>query len=256
MANRHDELDKLPLEDPARERGLGQTGVASAPRRGGHWDTVSRSMENRRSLQRRIARRVICEPLLAFLILSASAAAYPISARADGDPASDVLLAQSVFYPYQPKVSSALEAAMEKTLHAAAAGGLHLKVAIIGAPEELGLIPNLFGHPQEYAEFLDREISFNHPQPLLVVMPAGFGVVPANQASALAQVPIYKQQRSCGLTRSAILAVVALARFRGHPIVTPSIPASSTHDGSPPALLVFGLPAALLMLAGLAETPQ
>jgi hypothetical protein len=189
---------------------------------------------------------------LVLLVVLTSISAWPRQGSADGDPASDVLLAQNVFYPYQPKVSSALEAAMERTLRAAGAAGLHLKVAIIGAPEELGLVPSFFGHPQAYAQFLDREISFNQPQQLLVVMPAGFGVEPASSASALARVSIDRQQRSYGLTRSAILAVSALARSRGHPIVAPSIPPSSTSSSSPPALLVFGLPAALLVLAGLA----
>ena len=170
----------------------------------------------------------------------------------DGDPASDVLLAQSIFYPYQPKVSPGLEAALEKTLHAAAsAARLHLKVAIIGTPEELGLVPNFFGHPQAYAQFLDREISFNQPQQLLVVMPAGFGVMPTRLATGLARVPVETRRRSDGLTRSAILAVLALARYRGHTIATPSI-APSSSSSSPPALLVFGLPAALLILAGVA----
>jgi len=176
----------------------------------------------------------------------------PGRARADGDPASDVLLAQDVFYPYQPKVSSTLEAALEKTLRAAArTAGLHLKVAIIGTAEELGLVPNFFDHPQAYAQFLDREISFNQPQQLLVVMPAGFGAMPASLAGGLARVPVEERQHSNGLTRSAILAVVALARYQGHPIAAPSISPSSS-SGSPPASLVFGLPAALLVLAGLA----
>jgi hypothetical protein len=176
----------------------------------------------------------------------------PTRACADGDPASDVLLAENVFYPYQPKVNRALEVALEKTLQAAVhADGLHLKVAIIGQAEELGLVPNFFGHPQEYAQFLDREISFNRPQQLLVVMPDGFGVMPASAADALARVPIYKQQRSDGLTRSAILAVAALARQRGHTIAIPTT-APSSSGGSPPALIVFGIPVALLALAGLA----
>jgi hypothetical protein len=194
--------------------------------------------------------RLVCA--LVFLVAFSAASIHATWARADGDPASDVLPAQDVFYPYQPKVSPALETALEKALHASArAGGLHLKVAIIGTAQELGLVPNLFGHPQAYAQFLDREISFNRPQPLLVVMPAGFGVMPRTTANALAHVPVFKQQRSNGLTRSAILAVVALARAQGHPIATPSVsPASSSS--SPPALLVFGLPAALLIVAGLA----
>ena len=149
-------------------------------------------------LHRSTRLRLACA--LAVLIPLAFLALGPYRALADGDPASDVLLGQDVFYPYQPKVSPTLEAGLEKTLHAAArAAGLHLKVAIIGTAEELGLVPNLFGHPQAYARFLDREISFNQPQQLLVVMPAGFGAMPARLAGALARVPVYKQQRSDGL---------------------------------------------------------
>jgi hypothetical protein len=95
--------------------------------------------------------------------LSISVSAHPSRAWANGDPASDVLLAQDVFHPFQPKVSAGLEAAMNTALRAAAGVGLNLKVAIIGAPEELGVVPNLFGHPQAYAQFLDREISFRLP---------------------------------------------------------------------------------------------
>jgi hypothetical protein len=186
--------------------------------------------------------------LLAVLTLLGS---RPSQSWGDGDPASDVLLAQDVFYPYQPKVSPALEATLERTLQAAAkAAGLHLKVAIVGSAQELGIVPNLFGHPQRYAQFLDREITFNQPQQLLVVMPSGFGTVPIGFTSVLSRVPISAQQRSDGLVRSAILAVVALARYRGHPISTPSLSSSRT-GGSPPALLVYGLPAALLALGGL-----
>jgi hypothetical protein len=188
---------------------------------------------------------------LALLLVLTSLVAHPASARADGDPASDVLLAQDVFYSYQPKVSRALEGALEKALHAASAGGLHLKVAIIDAPEELGLVPNLFEHPQAYAQFLDREISFNRRQSLLVVMPAGFGLALAGPPTALSGVPVDRTHSSYGLTRSAILAVIALMRARGHPIATPAIPPYATRSGGPSALLVFALPGALLVLGGL-----
>jgi hypothetical protein len=186
----------------------------------------------------------------ALLVLALAAlGSRPLQSWADGDPASDVLLAQDVFYPYEPKVASAMEAALERTLKAAAReAGLHLKVAIIGTAPELGLVPKLFGHPQAYAQFLDREISFNQPQQLLVVMPAGFGAMPAALARGFARVPVEGHDRSAGLTRSAILAVVALARSQGHPIATPSM-SSSASSSSPPALLVYGLPALLLALA-------
>jgi hypothetical protein len=189
---------------------------------------------------------------VAVLLVSAAMSACPARGLADGDPASDVLLGQDVFYPLKPKVSPGQEAALEKTLKAAAgAAGLHLKVAIIGTPEELGLVPRFFGHPQPYAEFLDREISFNQEQPLLVVMPAGFGVMPVSFVKTLADVPLYSQQSSDGLVRSATLGVLAMARQLGHPIPAPSV-SSGKRSSSPPALLVFGLPAVVLALAGLA----
>src|SRR6267378_2106583 len=95
------------------------------------------------SSHRRTARVVA-----AVLLLLTTMSVCPAVGWADGDPASDVLLGQDVFYPFKPKVSPGQEAALEKTLKAAAsAAGLHLKVAIIGAPEELGLVPHFFGHP-------------------------------------------------------------------------------------------------------------
>jgi hypothetical protein len=204
----------------------------------------------RRSIQRAATRVAATVCLLAVACMGIRAG----PSWADGDPASDVLLAQDVFYPYQPKVSPAVEAALEKTLRAAAnATGAHLKVAIIGSREELGLVPGFFGHPQAYANFLDREISFNRQQSLLVVMRSGFGVVPVGLAGALAHLAVDTRHASDGLTRSAISAVLALARSQGHPIAPPSIPASSS-GGSPPALLVFGLPAALLIFLGIAAT--
>jgi hypothetical protein len=183
------------------------------------------------------------------LVLVALACAAPAPCAGDGDPASDVLPAKDVFFPYQPNVSPALEGAAEKAVHALGAAGFPLKVAIIGSALELGLVQNMFGHAQEYAQFLDREISFNQPKKLLVVMPTGFGVVPAGLARALAGIRVDTHGRSNGITRSAIVAVVAIARYEGHPIALPSL-ASSPAGGSPPALLVFGLPAALLAVAG------
>jgi hypothetical protein len=202
------------------------------------------------SLQRALAQ--VASAVCVLVLALAGTAVRPAPSWADGDPASDVLLAQDVFYPYQPKVSPTVEAALEKTLRAAAsATGVHLKVALIGSPEELGLVPNFFGHPQAYANFLDREISFNRQQPLLVVMRAGFGAVPASLTSGVAGLAVDTRDGSNGLTRSAISAVVAFARSRGHPIAAPSFAVRSS-GGSPPALLVFGLPAALLILAGVA----
>jgi hypothetical protein len=192
-------------------------------------------------------RRGLVAVSVALLLLAADASA----ALADADPASDVLLAQNAFFPYQPPVSSQLEAAMNKSLEAASRAGLPLKVAIIGSPEDLGAVPEFFGHPQSYATFLEREITFNHPQPLLVVMGAGYGLAATGPASALSALPVDAKHGSYGLTRSAILAVVALARANGHPISVPAIPASSTSHGSLSVTLLFAIPAVLLVCAGI-----
>jgi hypothetical protein len=190
------------------------------------------------------------------VLLAVCAVGVP-RAWADGDPASDVLLAQNAFYPYQPPVPPKLEATLNNLLAASARARMPLKVAIISSPEELGLVPKYFGHPQDYARFLDREISFNGPQPLLVVMPAGFGLAAAGPASALTHIPLDAAQRTYGLTRAAILATVALAHANGHPLsASASLPATPTaatpaHHGVSTVLL-FGLPLLLLVLAGLA----
>jgi len=83
-------------------------------------------------------------------------------------------------------------------------------------------------------------------------MPVGFGLEHAGPPLALGRLAVDGQHGSYGLIRSAILAVVALARARGSRIATPSIAPPSHASHGPPALLVFGLPAALLALGGLA----
>ena len=145
----------------------------------------------------------------------------PASALADGDPASDVLLGESVFYPYAPTVTAGLQ----KTLNAeaAAAGRAHfpIKVALIESPADLGAIPTLFDKPQQYADFLDQEISFaNTLDPLLVVMPNGYGVrglsPPATSGAASLSKP--RSGQSDDLARAAIMAVPKLAAAAGHPV--------------------------------------
>jgi hypothetical protein len=190
----------------------------------------------------------LASALVALLLLGANAS--PV--LADADPASDVLLAQSAFFPYQPAVASQLYTAVNTTLGAVARVWLPLKVAIIGSPEDLGGVPEFFGRPQAYAEFLAREISFNHPQPLLVVMPTGFGLADAGSAAALAGLLVDRRHSSYGLIRSAILALVALARAAGHPIAEPDVPSgSAVSPGAFPVALLFGVPTVLLILAGI-----
>jgi hypothetical protein len=99
----------------------------------------------------------------------------PAAAQANGDPASDYLLVQKVFFPFNSKVDSDAAARLEKLLDAAAKAKFPIRVAVIGTPTDLGTASSLFRKPQRYAEFLGLELSFLYRDRLLVVMPNGFG---------------------------------------------------------------------------------
>ncbi len=177
-------------------------------------------------------------------------------ARADGDPASDVLLGENVFYPYTPPVSPALQRTLNKETAAAKAAGFPLKVALIASPVDLGVIPDLFGQPQRYATFLDQEISFRGKQPLLVVMPAGYGVqgLDARAKSAVASLAKPAGKTSNDLAQAAITAVAKLADARGHPLTGVAGVPGSSHSGggsSSSVLLIVLAVVALLVAAAL-----
>ncbi len=195
--------------------------------------------------------RLLPHRLLALLALVAAlgwVGAPPVAA--DADPASDILLGAPAFYPYQPAVSTPLQSQLEHELALLKARGLNLKVAIIGSPVDLGALPTMFGKPQTYANFLAQEISFSGPQPLLVVMPAGFGLAHAGPPSALSGLKVDSAQQSNGLARSAILAVQRIARANGKPIPTGSASSGAGRSGGGTSKLVtFGVPAVLVVLA-------
>jgi hypothetical protein len=111
----------------------------------------------------------------AALIALAALSLLPAAASADGDPASDVLLAQDVYYPYAPKASPQMSKALNGLLARVRKAGYPMKVALIQTPADLGAYPNLFGDTQSYANLLAKEIAFNSRPHLLTVMPTGFG---------------------------------------------------------------------------------
>ena len=143
-------------------------------------------------------------------------------ALADADPASDVLLAADVFYPYSPPVPARLQSLLNGEVAAAHRAHFPVKVAIIAAPTDLGAIPELFGKPRQYAAFLDQEISFGSKVPLLVVMPDGYGTAGVSSAAAAAIAVLGKPPAggSSELAQTAIPAVRKLAAAAGHPLGT------------------------------------
>jgi hypothetical protein len=174
--------------------------------------------------------------------------------RADGDPASDVLLGANVFYPYTPPVSSSLQKQLNGEAAAAAKAHFHLKVALIDGPFDLGVVPQMFGKPQEYANFLDQELKLflgPHP-PLLVVMPGGYGVqgLPFAVTSAVASLSKPGGRQSNDLASAAISAVPKLAAAAGHPISTADVSAGGSGGGGSTWPIVILALAAIALASG------
>jgi hypothetical protein len=108
--------------------------------------------------------------LAAVLLLCA-----PAAARANGDPASDYLLVQSIFLPFDAKVDPDVTARLADVIRRADKAGFRIRVAVIGTRYDLGTAFSLYNKPQRYAEFLGLELSFQYRDRLVVVMPSGFG---------------------------------------------------------------------------------
>jgi hypothetical protein len=187
-------------------------------------------------------RRVLVIVLAALLIV-------PALAIADGDPASDVLLGENVFYPYSPPVTRSIQKNLNAITLAARRAGFPIKVALIQSPVDLGVIPDLFGKPQKYADFLDQEISFQTKQPLLVVMAAGYGVQGVSPKVATAVTGLSKPAgtSSNALATAAATAVAKLAAADGHPVS--GAPGSGGGGGGGSATLVIVLAAAAVFVA-------
>ena len=185
------------------------------------------------------ARRALVVAAVAAIV----ALQVPVS-HADGDPASDTLLEQSAFFPYEPP-SQAARLALQQAIGRAYANGNRIKVAVVFDETDLGSIPSLFGHPEEYAHFLGIELGHWYVGPLLVVMPAGFGVYDGGRSTAAEQAvlgPLRVDATSPdGLTQSATTAVqhlISAAALGSKDIRAPLVTAypASAREGEPATL--------------------
>ncbi|MBA2347030.1 MAG: hypothetical protein H0V81_01935 [Solirubrobacterales bacterium] len=186
----------------------------------------------------------------------------PASAMADGDPASDVLLAQDIFLPYAPNtVSPPVAAALKTTVERARKEGYAIKIALIADARDLGSVGQLLNKPQDYANLLTQEISLNvtHgdtiPEPrVLTVQPAGLGGnnLGDNAGDALEGV-LPEQGAPDELARTAAVAVGKLAAAEGKPIDLPELPAAAAAPGEDggglPAWLLYTAPVLLVGIA-------
>lgn len=156
--------------------------------------------------------------LVLFALVVAALAGLAGTARADGDPASDVLYFQDVYLPYA-KPSAGAAAKLATTVAAANRAGFRIKVAVIQAEQDLGSVPSLFNRQDLYARFLGAELKTFYAQRLLVVMPAGFGVYNAGKGvdaerAALAGIAVASPGPD-DMTAAAVAAVEKLRKTVG-----------------------------------------
>ena len=182
--------------------------------------------------------------LLALLAGLAAGLVLTSSARADADPASDVLYAQSVFYSFAQLPSDGTRKRLDDVVATAKAAGYPVRVALIAQPTDLGGVGALWAKPREYARFLGLELTFFYKGPLLVVMPQGLGYFlhgksPAPGYAALRGVQV--ETGEDGLANTAVTGIARLAAAAGHRITVPP-PASSgeSHSGRSRLIILLG----------------
>ncbi len=97
-------------------------------------------------------------------------------ALADGDPASDVLLYQPIYFPYQP-APAAVKRRLTGLVRSANSQGYQVRVAVVQSSRDLGSVPELFKKPPAvYARFLSAELTSAWSHRVLVVYPTGYGL--------------------------------------------------------------------------------
>jgi hypothetical protein len=198
--------------------------------------------------------RLLAQVVAPAIILALAAGLLAASARADGDPASDVLATQSLFLPQDAGVPLAQQNQLTALLGAAARSGYQLRVAIIASSTDLGSVTELWREPQTYARFLGQELSLVYHGPLLIIMPNGFGLESLNPAapadtSALAGLRIPAD--GTGLGTVALDAIQRLADASGHSVPIPSATVTPTASSSGNAIpvIAFAIGAALIAVA-------
>jgi hypothetical protein len=159
----------------------------------------------------------------------------PAVARANGDPASDYLLVQKSFLPFNAGVDNGKVKELNALLDAAARDNFPIRVAVILSPADLGTAFSLYRKPERYAEFLGLELAFVYRGRLLVVMPNGYGYSvkgkPDPKMTTLLKSLPPPGHNATSEVRGAESAVRKVAAAEGHRLVVPKVGGgSNTRD--------------------------
>lgn len=187
-------------------------------------------------------------------IAALGCALAPGVAFADGDPASDVLLSQSLFLPSDTGGPATGQRELTALMASARRGGSPIRVAIVPSAYDLGSVTPLWRRPRVYAQFLGTELSDSYTGRLLVVMPNGFGFFWLGHATA----PTYRLLGNItpgaggtGLLAATRTAVTRIAGQVGVTLRAPSPPAAATGQHYDPVAIVLPAVAALLLAVAL-----
>jgi hypothetical protein len=189
---------------------------------------------------------------LAALIVLAALLAVP-AAHADGDPASDYLIGQKVFFPYDLKMPVEQQQEIAALVDQANRAGLTLRVAMIWSSYDLGSITGLWRKPQLYARFLGTELRYVYKDRLLIVMPNGFGFYFPGHSTKREYTALSKIRVSPGATgflTATRTAVQQLAAASGVKLTGVAVPKGNSQNRDR-LIIVLGAIAALLVATGL-----
>jgi hypothetical protein len=192
-----------------------------------------------------LARRAVLVTALLLLCL-------PATATANGDPASDYLLAQSTFLPFGAKIDSGAVKRLQDVIRGSDESGFKIKAALILTPQDLGTAFSLFNKPQRYAEFLGLELSFVYRDRLVVVMPKGFGyTIGGDPDPKAARVLARLTPPGADATKEAQAATIAIQRLAaaaGHRVAAPKTSDSASRDR---ITIAAAVTAAVALIAGI-----
>lgn len=180
------------------------------------------------------------------------------AAHADADPASDILYTQRIFLPFfGGKVSPDKAAILKQVVDDAYKKGFKIKIALIGAANDLGGVYQLFGQPQSYAEFLGRELVFLYKGLLVTVMPQGFGVYQYKKSTAPEQAALKTIKIGPGTDGIADAATQAVGKLAHVKVPSgPPAPAGKKSGSSNWMLIGILVGGAALLLAMIVLGPM
>jgi hypothetical protein len=175
------------------------------------------------------------------------------AAHANGDPASDYLLSQSTFLPFDAKIPKAQSEQLNAIVADAKEKGFTIRVAVIAKQFDLGAVPSLWRKPQTYARFLGQELFFLYKGRLLIVMPNGYGVSRGGKLLSSAQKVVdglpKPGESGAALATAATRAVQRLAAQSG---VRVEIPVASSGGGeTSDRIVIAAIAGGLVLLVGI-----